>query len=140
MIQGAGLASMLPHAGVMVLLDAVVDWDAGMIRCRTRSHRDPGNPLRRGGRVSAVCGMEYGLQAAALHGAMRAGGVAQRAGYVARLREVVLAVEFLEGEGSLVVEARLEREEAHGMLYSLVVSSVGGRVLVSGLASIALPV
>ena len=139
MIQGARLASMLPHAGAMVLLDAVVSWDAGMIRCRTRSHRDPRNPLRRGGRVSAVCGVEYGLQAAALHGAMRAGGVAQRAGYVARVREVVLGVGFLEGEGLLLVGARLEREEANGLLYSLTVSSVEGRVLVSGRASIALP-
>ena len=90
--------------------------------------------------MSAVCGVEYGLQAAALHGAMRAGGVAQRAGYVARLREVVLEVGFLEGEGLLVVEARLEREEANGLLYSLMISSVEGRVLISGRASIALPV
>lgn len=138
-MQGARLASMLPHAGAMVLLDAVTAWGADWIRCRTRSHRHPGNPLRRQGRISAICGVEYGLQAAALHGAMRAGGVAQRAGYVARLRDVVLTADFLDQEGLLSIDARLERQEGSGMVYHLAVSTTDGRLLVSARASIALP-
>jgi predicted hotdog family 3-hydroxylacyl-ACP dehydratase len=141
LIQGARLAAMLPHAGGMVLLVAVVAWDATRIQCRSRSHLDGGNPLRRGGRLSAVCGVEYGLQAAALHGSMLAGGVAQRAGYVARLRDVVLTVDFLDDAalGLLGVAAVLERSEAGGMLYALAVSDVRGRVVVAARAGVSLP-
>ena len=140
MIEGACLAGLLPHAGAMVLLDRVASWDAEAIRCRSRSHLHSGNPLRRAGRLSAVCGVEYGLQAAALHGALLAGGVAQRAGYVARLREAVFHVEHLDDvAGALGIEARLERREAGGMLYALAVTDDAGRPLVTARASIALP-
>ena len=141
MIQGERLAGMLPHAGAMVLLDAVVSWDAQNIQCRSRSHLAASNPLRRDGRLSAVCGVEYGLQAAALHGAMLNGGVAQPAGYIARLRDVVLAVDYLDDEalGTLAINALLERAEANGMLYKLTISDVMGRVLVTSRAGIALP-
>ena len=141
MIQGARLASMLPHAGAMVLLDAVVAWDATRIHCRTRSHLLASNPLRRAGRLASICGVEYGLQTAALHGAMRAGGIPQRAGYVARLRDVTLAVDALDDEalGTLGIAATQERAEANGMLYALVITDITGRTLVAARAGIALP-
>ena len=123
-----------------MLLDEVLGWDAGVIRCSARSHLDAGNPLRRGGRLGAVCGVEYGLQAAAVHGALRDGG-RQAAGYVARLRDVVLHVPYLDeaGFGVLVVEAALLRAEGGGMVYVLRVMAEDGRVLVEGGATIALP-
>ncbi len=141
MIEGAALAALVPHGGAMVLLHAVVRWDAGRMLCRSRSHLAAGNPLRRNGRLPAVCGIEYGLQAAALHGAMLAGGVAQRAGYLARLRDVTLQVPFLDDPafGTLGIEAVLERSESGGMLYELSLSDENGRVLVSARAGIALP-
>ena len=141
MIQGAALAALVPHGGSMVLLDAVVSWDAGGILCRSRSHLHPANPLRRGGRLSAVCGAEYGLQAAALHGAMSAGGMVQRAGYVARLRDLVTHVPFLDEEafGVLAIEAVLEHAEAGGMLYELRIASNAGVPLLTARASVALP-
>ena len=119
-----------------MLLDEVLGWDAGVIRCSARSHLDAGNPLRRGGRLGAVCGVEYGLQA----GALRDGG-RQAAGYVARLRDVVLHVPYLDeaGFGVLVVEAALLRAEGGGMVYVLRVMAEDGRVLVEGGATIALP-
>ncbi len=141
MIQGERLRSMLPHAGAMVLLDAVTAWDAGWIRCSSRSNLVPTNPLRRDGHLAAICGVEYGLQAAALHGALRAGGIAQRVGYVARLRDVLLHVGRLDDDalGLLTIEATLEREEAGGMLYALTISDTAGRRLVEARATIALP-
>ena len=141
MTQGERLAAMLPHAGAMVLLDAVVSWDAVTLCCRSRSHLDPANPLRRDERLAAVCGVEYGLQAAALHGAMLAGGVPQRAGYVARLRDVRLHVDRLDDPalGTLGIDVRLERQETNGMLYALCVSDALGRVLIEARASIAVP-
>ena len=98
-----------------MLLDEVLGWDAGVIRCSARSHLDAGNPLRRGGRLAA--------------------------GYVARLRDVVLHVPYLDeaGFGVLVVEAALLRAEGGGMVYVLRVMAEDGRVLVEGGATIALP-
>lgn len=135
------MAGLVPHAGAMVLLDRVEAWDADEVHCRARSHLDPANPLRRAGRLAACCGIEYALQAAAAHGALLAGGVSQPAGYVAALRGVELHVCWLDDAalGELHVRARLERQEAGGLLYTLDVRSEGGAPVLSGRASIALP-
>ena len=125
----------------MVLLDRIEAWDADGIVCRATSHLDDANPLRRDGRLAAVCGVEYALQAAALHGALLAGGVAQRAGYVAALRSVALHAERLDDPalGDLQVRARLERQEGFGIIYALEVQSADGTPLLSGRATIAIP-
>ncbi len=135
------VAALVPHAGAMVLLDRVEAWDADGILCRARSHLDAANPLRRGGRLSACCGLEYALQAAALHGALLAGGVAQRAGHVATLRGVSLGTGRLDvaAFGELRVAALLERQEAAGIIYALAVHAADGAPLLSGRATIALP-
>ncbi len=135
------IAALIPHAGAMVLLDRVEAWDADGIVCRARSHLDAANPLRRDGRLSTCCSLEYALQAAALHGALLAGGMAQRPGYVAALRGVVLRVERLDaaGFGELRVAARLERQEAAGVIYALAVEAADGTPLLSGRATVALP-
>lgn len=135
------IAALIPHGGVMVLLDRVEAWDANAILCRARSHLDPANPLRRDGRLAACCGLEYALQAGALHGALTAGGVAQRAGYAAGLRAVALHVDRLDDPafGDLRVAARLERQEVTGIIYVLDVQADDGRPLLSGRATIVLP-
>ena len=135
------IAALVPHAGAMVLLDRVEAWDADGILCRARSHLDDANPLRRDGRLAACCGLEYALQAAALHGALTAGGVAQRAGYVAAMRAVALHVDRLDVAefGELRVAARLERQEATGIIYALEIQTADGAPLLSGRATIALP-
>jgi predicted hotdog family 3-hydroxylacyl-ACP dehydratase len=135
------IPALVPHAGAMVLLDRVEAWDGEGILCRTLSHMDIANPLRRQGRLGACCGLEYALQAAALHGALIAGGVAQRAGYAAALRAVTLHVDRLDDPkfGELRVTARLEREEGHGVIYALEVQTAAGAALLSGRAVIALP-
>jgi predicted hotdog family 3-hydroxylacyl-ACP dehydratase len=140
-IDRDAIAALVPHSGGMVLLDSVVSWDGGGILCRTRSHLDGANPLRRAGRLAATCGIEYALQAAALHGGLAAGGVAQVAGFLAALRDVALHVERLDDAaiGDLHVAARLERHEAGGSIYALELRSAAGAVLLSGRAIIALP-
>jgi predicted hotdog family 3-hydroxylacyl-ACP dehydratase len=56
----------------MCLLDGVLEWDAQHIVCRASSHRDPANPLRVADTRPAACGIEYGAQAMAVHGALLA--------------------------------------------------------------------
>lgn len=60
----------LPHAGAMCLLEQMLERDRDSIHCATASHRDPRNPLRRDGILSAVHGVEYAAQAAAAHGVL----------------------------------------------------------------------
>jgi predicted hotdog family 3-hydroxylacyl-ACP dehydratase len=97
-INKAEIRTLIPHSGLMCLLDEVTQWDDGSITCVTNTHRDSANPLRRGGRLSVVHAFEYGAQAAAVHGGLRARSVGATAppGYLAALRDARLHVAFLD--------------------------------------------
>ena len=133
---------LIPHQGAMCLLDTAESWsDAGIV-CHARSHLDPRNPLRRAGRLSTVCGCEYGFQAAALHGALMAGGVPQRAGFLVGLRVSVMARPFLDDPalGVLRVEASMEATAEAGLIYGFRLVSEGDETLLAGRGTIKLPV
>src|SRR6478609_1417343 len=66
-INKAEIRTLVPHSGLMCLLDEVTQWDDRSIVCVTNTHRDPVNPLRRHGHLSALHAFEYGAQAAAVH-------------------------------------------------------------------------
>jgi|SRR5439155_26617008 len=87
-IYQAEIRTLIPHSGLMCLLDEVTRWDERSIVCLSNTHRDPKNPLRRQGRLSAVHAFEYGAQAAAVHGGLRAraAGTIAPPGYLAALR------------------------------------------------------
>src|SRR5437588_12827522 len=88
-INKAEIRTLIPHSCLLCLLDEVTQWDDRSIVCITNSHRDPANPLRREGRLSALHAFEYGAQAAAVHGGLRARSVGATAapGYLAALRD-----------------------------------------------------
>ena len=69
-IHKAEIRTLIPHSGLMCLLDDVMQWDDRSIVCITNTHRDPANPLRREGCLAAVHAFEYGAQAAAVHGGL----------------------------------------------------------------------
>jgi predicted hotdog family 3-hydroxylacyl-ACP dehydratase len=89
------IARLIPHQGAMCLLDRAALWDFSRILCETERHRDPANPLRRDGMLPAVCGVEFALQAMALHGALTS-GAPQPVGFVSSLRDLALHVERLD--------------------------------------------
>ena len=97
-IDKAEIRMLIPHSGLMCLLDEVRQWDERSIVCVSNTHRDPANPLRRQGRLSAVHAFEYGAQAGAVHGGLRARATGTRAppGYLAALREGRLHVTRLD--------------------------------------------
>ena len=139
-LDRGAIARLVPHGGAMCLLDRALAWDAESVACEADRHRDPANPLRRDGRLPAVCGVEYALQAMALHGALLAGGAAQPAGYLSSLRDVSLGgAERLDTvAGPLGVRARALAAEAGGFIYRFEVEG-GGRTLLTGQAAIILP-
>ncbi len=127
----------IPHKGTMCLLEEVLDWSPGSIRCRAISHRSPTNPLRSHGRLGAACGIEYAAQAMAVHGALLLGSNEVRAGKLASARGVTLGVARLDDcAADLIATAhRIHGGEAM-VLYDFTVGD-GARVLLAGRATIA---
>jgi predicted hotdog family 3-hydroxylacyl-ACP dehydratase len=123
----------------MFLIDEVVAWDARAILCRSCTHLAPDNPLRRAGVLGMVCGIEYGLQAAALHGAL-SNDAPQPPGYLAGLREVTIEGGRLDEPalGTLEIVATLELNEPSGLIYGFRVASAAGATLVEGRGTIML--
>ena len=119
-IDKAEIRTLIPHAGLMCLLDSVLAWDDESIICTSQTHRDPDNPLRRDGRLSALHAFEYGAQAAGVHGGLRArsAGVAAPPFYLAALRDAHLQVTCLDDiDSSLEVRAQRVFGDASNAIY-----------------------
>jgi len=129
---------LIPHQGTMCLLDAVAEYDARRIHAISATHRDAQNPLRANNRLHAVALCEYGAQAMAVHGALRAratGGQA-RPGYLVSLREVELRIEYLDDlPDALDVYAEQLLDAGGSLQYAFRVEH-RGRVLANGRAAV----
>ena len=120
------IRSLIPHAGTMCLLDNVTDWDDKSIICTTRTHRDKTNPLRRDGRLSSLNALEYGAQAAAVHGGLRAraAGTTAPACYLAALRDAHLYIDRLDDLPSpLEIRAQRLFGDAGNTIYQCAISA-----------------
>jgi predicted hotdog family 3-hydroxylacyl-ACP dehydratase len=125
---GAPIRDLVPHAGSMCLLEDVVAWDAERATVVARSHASPLNPLRREGRLSALCLCEYGAQAMAVHGALvaRESGQALAPGLLVSLREVELTATGIESlSGELRIEVERLAGGAGGLQYRFHVTCAG---------------
>jgi predicted hotdog family 3-hydroxylacyl-ACP dehydratase len=125
-IDKAEIRTLIPHAGLMCLLDSVLNWDDGSILCRSETHTDPANPLRRNGQLSALHAFEYGGQAAAVHGGLRArsAGAIAPSCYLAALRDAHLQVKRLDDIASpLDVRARRLFGDAGNTIYECHISA-----------------
>src|SRR5438034_11800728 len=139
-IHNAEIRTLIPHSGSMCLLDSVTQWDDRSIVCVTNTHRDPANPLRRAGRLSALHAFEYGAQAAAVHGGLRArsAGATAPAGYLAALRNARLHATRLDDiDGPLEIFASRLFGDRANTVYECRVSS-GNTVIAEGRVTIIL--
>lgn len=130
-IDKSEIRTLIPHSGTMCLLDGVVSWDDDSILCLTNTHRDPDNPLRRNGRLSAVNALEYGAQAAAIHGGLRAraAGTTAPACYLAALRDGRVHRErFDDLTAPLEVRAKRLFGDAGNTIYQCAISAGDIRV------------
>ncbi|HEX4172738.1 MAG TPA: phosphotransferase [Acetobacteraceae bacterium] len=137
MLDRARILGLIRHQGAMCLLDRVIDCSAQRIVCSSQSHLNPANPLCRRGRLSTVCGVEYGLQAAASHGALL--GRVKQQGRLVALRQVVIHHPRLDDPtiAQLRAEAVLEHGDAVGVIYRFQLRAEDGRRLAEGRATIA---
>jgi len=97
-INKAEIRTLIPHCGLMCLVDSVTEWDDRSITCISNTHRDPANPLRRDGQLSALHAFEYAAQTVAVHGGLRArlADMTAPPGYLAALRDARLRVMRLD--------------------------------------------
>ena len=126
LVDKAEIRILIPHAGAMCLLDGVTEWDDASIVCLSETHRDPANPLRRDGRLLAVHALEYGAQAAAVHGGLRARAAGQIAPacYLVALRDAHLRCERLDQfETPLEVRARRVFGDGANTIYDCSISA-----------------
>ena len=131
-LDHAGVASRLPHAGRMCLLDRVVHWDERSLRCTAVSHRDADNPLREAAGLSTFAGIEYAAQAAAVHGSLLHGATIPRSGVLAALKNVTASQPWLHQvtEEIMIDVTLLHSDPAGGIFKFLVVADT--RCLLSG--------
>lgn len=128
------LCAHIPHSGSMCLLDELVSWDARSIRCHALHTTDPGNPLRRNGRLAAVHLVEYAGQAAALHGGLlaRQQGVELVPSGLAAIRDLELHIETLdEIPPPLIIDVGCIFNTGASSVYAFCIES-GGRILSTG--------
>lgn len=141
MIGREEILTLVPHAGPMCLIERVLEWDEHSLRCQADNQREPGHPLRRqGGALAGVHLIEYGAQAAAVHGALLARDASRRrpAGMLVSARDCELYVDQLhELPGPLDIRARRELARPDGLIYSFEVA-VADRRLALGRISILL--
>ena len=116
-IDRAGIERLVPHAGAMCLLDAVIEWSATTIAC-TSALPAADHPLARKGRVPAIAATEYAAQATAVHGALLEDAGSPRAGMLATLVDVQLAGAAMPADGgALSIRAELLGRSAAGCMY-----------------------
>jgi predicted hotdog family 3-hydroxylacyl-ACP dehydratase len=135
----ADLCRLIPHGGAMCLLDAVEQWDETSIICKTASHRDATNPLRRDDQLEAVCGLEYAAQAMAVHvGLLEERGRKHTiaVGYLGAVKNLTLRATRLDDvKEDLTVRATRLVGQASSFIYTFRVSA-GRQELLDGRASI----
>ncbi|KRE83493.1 phosphotransferase [Rhodanobacter sp. Soil772] len=139
MLDKTDWAHLIPHAGTMCLLDAVLAWDERTIYAISANHARADNPLRGAHGLHAVHLAEYGAQAMAVHGALLArarGSETVRPGMLVSLRDVQLFEEYVDRLGGhLDVHAECLYADDGGAQYAFRVEH-RGRLLASGRAAV----
>ncbi len=140
LVQKKEIEALIPHKGSMCLWDEVVAWDAQRIRLRAFNHNDASHPLRSNGRLRAVHLCEYGAQAMAVHGGLRAldGGGAAKPGLLVALRGVRLHCARIDDlSGALECEAEVLVEAEGSQQYAFRLHHAG-TLLAEGRAAVML--
>jgi predicted hotdog family 3-hydroxylacyl-ACP dehydratase len=136
-IGKAEIATLIPHAGLMCLLDSVLRWDSTSIVCLASGHRDADNPLAHGGELAAICGIEYAAQAMAIHGGLTAGRRPE-AGYLASVRDVICHTGRLDLlRDDIEVTAAVVAADSAGAIYRFVLRH-GQETILEGRAAVVL--
>lgn len=126
MLDREQILRRVPHQGAMCLWDEVMAWTPQDIHLRAFNHRDPAHPLRSAGRLRALHLCEYGAQAMAVHGGLRAAAGAVTPGVMVALRDVQLQVARIDDlPGALEAVAQVLAESPGSQQYAFRISHAG---------------
>ncbi len=143
LLDHAGIAARLPHAGAMCLLDAVLACTPQTLHACAVNQAYLQHPLRLNGAAGylpAASAIEYAAQATALHAALAAGpDVPPRPGFLASARRVALHVARLDDQpGALHVHVQCTAAAADQAVYEFQLRSAAGAPLAEGRLSVVL--
>ncbi len=109
---------LIPHGGLMVMIDEVMAWDETKICCVSRRHTAVDNPLRRDGRLSAHHGIEFAAQAAAIHGGLLSNGQTAPLRALAAIRQAQFTRAWLDDlPGDLEITSELTMLDRQAAIY-----------------------
>jgi predicted hotdog family 3-hydroxylacyl-ACP dehydratase len=129
-LDQARIRQLVPHSGPMCLLERATFWDERRIRCEASSHLHPGNPLRAGGVLRAITGIEYAAQAMALHSALLQHGTPGEDGYLVSARDVwCKAVTLDRAGGQLEIDAERLTGDGSSAIYAFALRAAGTEIL-----------
>jgi predicted hotdog family 3-hydroxylacyl-ACP dehydratase len=132
------IAALIPHQGGMCLWEDVVEWGDARVVLTTTSHRSLDNPLRMNGKLRAVHLCEYGAQAMAVHGALKAAPERAPPGMLVSLRSVTFARDYVDDlADALRVEAICLQAGDSSQQYSFKITHLG-EVIAEGRAAVLL--
>ena len=124
------IEQMIPHSGLMCLIDRVDYWDEQTIRCASASHKNLNNPLRLDGELSSIHLLEYGAQTMAIHG-----GLLMKIaipGVLAAVRDVNIYIDKLDHIGEeIIITANVEINAATGAIYQFVITDLDANTLLN---------
>lgn len=125
----AEIAALIPHQGGMCLLERIVEWNESRIVLETMTHLAADNPLRVNGKLRTVHLCEYGAQAMAVHGALKAAPNRAPPGMLVSLRSVTFARDYIDDlSGPLRVEAVCLQATESSQQYSFQISHAGATI------------
>ncbi len=122
----------------MCLWEDIVEWDDARVVLATSSHRSLDNPLRANGKLRAVHLCEYGAQAMAVHGALKAAPERAPPGMLVSLRSVTFTRDYVDDlTDALRVEAVCLQAGDSSQQYSFKITHAG-EVIAEGRAAVLL--
>ncbi|NOT85929.1 MAG: hypothetical protein HOP02_14365 [Methylococcaceae bacterium] len=128
-------AHLIPHVGSMSLIDFVDCWGDQQIICRSSTHKDPANPLRFNGTLSAIHLIEYGAQSMAIHGGLLSGKSSP--GFLAAARNVHLYTDHLNDvNGELIITADAALKIHNSAVYDFTIMDSDQHLLLEARATV----
>jgi predicted hotdog family 3-hydroxylacyl-ACP dehydratase len=125
------ICKLLPHTGLMCLIDQVISKDKRSLVATTSSHLQADNPLLYNDRINSIIGIEYAAQTMAIHAAIEyiKNNPQQKksmGGYLATTRNVNIYSDILYRSDSnnfspLIISVNLLMQDTQGYTYEFTI-------------------
>ena len=134
-LSQASFKTLVPHAGLMLLIDRVESWTQEHIITHSYSHQNPDNPLRLAGTLSSLHLIEYGAQTMAIHCGLLTGKA--QTGFLAAIKGAEFYIDSLdEIESELTIKATAQLQLSKGAVYKFSVNDADNQLLLTAQATV----